>query len=60
MGCSSAKVIDDKKDTETDSILKLPNNKKDKYHIRRKGGHEYDDSVSALSEPEQLKEIFIL
>ena len=57
MGCSSAKVIDDKKDTETDSILNIPNNNKGKYHIRRKGGHGYDDSVSILDEHEQLKEI---
>ena len=57
MGCSSAKVIDDKKESEADSILNIPNNKRDKYHIRRKGGHGYDDSVSILDEHEQLKEI---
>ena len=50
MGCSSANATEEKKNNDTSSILTVPNNnQKNQYHIKRKGGRDYEEPVSKLS-----------
>ena len=62
MGCSSANIIEDKKQnpiSETASMLTIQTkNKKNVYKIKRKGQPDDDDnSIIQLSEQEQLEQI---
>ena len=62
MGCSSANIIEDKKQnpiSETSSMLTIQTkNKKNVYKIKRKGQPDDDDnSIIQLSEQEQLEQI---
>ena len=59
MGCSSANIIEDKpKNTDTSSILNIPNNnKKEIYRIKRKGDPGYEESITKLEEYQELEQI---
>ena len=60
MGCSSASTTEEKevKNNDTSSLISIPNSKKkDQYHIKRKGGRDYEEPVPKLEEHEQLEEI---
>ena len=62
MGCSSANIIEDKKQnpiSETSSMLTIQTkNKKNVYKIKRKGQPDDDDnSIIQLSEQEQLEQL---
>ena len=57
MGCSSANIIEDQPaNNDTSSILNLPNmNQKGIYHIKRKGGKDYEEPIIQVEEHEQLE-----
>ena len=56
MGCSSANIIEDKKQNPISETAQIKN-KKDVYKIKRKGQPDDDDSIIQLSEQEQLEQI---
>ena len=56
MGCSSIKTTEDQLiNNDTSSILNIPNNKNPVYHIKRKGGNEYEEPIKKLEEHEELE-----
>ena len=56
MGCSSTKIIEDQPiNNDTSSILNIPNNKNGNYHIKRKGGKDYEEPIKKLEEHEELE-----
>ena len=55
MGCSSTKTTEDQLiNNDTSSILNIPNDKNPVYHIKRKGGKEYEEPIKKLGEHEEL------
>ena len=56
MGCSSANIIEEKKQNPISETAQIKN-KKDVYKIKRKGQPDDDDSIIQLSEQEQLEQI---
>ena len=56
MGCSSTKILEDQPiNNDTSSILNIPNNKNGNYHIKRKGGKDYEEPIKKLEEHEELE-----